>query len=199
MSGRDRKFRKEIGRLWRRLEEQGGGATFEDGSEGLDELLTDGFRLEGSGWKAEQGSAIASAPERERFYRRVAAWAAERGWLRLGFLTVEGRRVAFDFGIEADGAFYIPKGGFDVEYRKLGPGQLLTYAGVKRAFETGLETYELLGQQDEYKRQWTSDTRERLRLQAFPRRPAGSATYLAWRYGRPLVRKIRKGGRADPF
>jgi CelD/BcsL family acetyltransferase involved in cellulose biosynthesis len=107
--------------------------------------------------------------------------------------------VAFDYGIEAGGAFYIPKGGFDVEYRKLGPGQLLTYAGVKRAFETGLDTYELLGQQDEYKRQWTSDTRERLRLQAFPRRPAGSATYLAWRYGRPLVRKIRKGGRADPF
>jgi CelD/BcsL family acetyltransferase involved in cellulose biosynthesis len=197
MAGLDRKFRKEVGRLWRRLEEQGGGATFEDGSENLDELLTDGFRLEGSGWKTERGSAIAQSPARERFYRRVAEWAAARGWLRLGFLHVDGQRVAFDFGLEAGGRFYIPKGGFDVEYRKLGPGQLLTYAGVKRAFELGLESYELLGQQDDYKRQWTPHTRERVRLQLFPRRPAGSATFVAWRYGRPLVRKIRARGEEE--
>ena len=197
MARRDRKFRKEIGRLWRRLEGQGGHATFEDGSENLDELLTEGFRLEGSGWKAEQGSAIASSPGRERFYRRVAAWAAERGWLRLAFLRVEDKPVAFDFGIETGGRFYIPKGGFDVEYRKLGPGQLLTYAGIKRAFETGLDSYELLGQQDDYKRQWTPAVRERLRLQAFPRRPAGAATYAAWRYGRPLVRRIRSRGKHE--
>lgn len=199
MSGRDRKFRKDIGRRWRRLEESGGGARFEDGSERLDELLDDGLRLEGSGWKSEQGSAILSTPGRERFYRQVARWAADRGWLRLAFLDAEGVPVAFDFGLETDGVFYVPKGGFDVEYRKLGPGQLLTYASIKRAFELGLRSYELLGQQDEYKRSWTSRTRERLRLQAFPRRPAGSATYMAWRYGRPMVRALRKRGKADPF
>ena len=200
MAGLDRKFRKEIGRLRRRLEEQGSvEAAFEDGSDGLEDLLTDGFRLEGSGWKAEQGSAIASDPKREGFYRQVARWAAERGWLRLAFLRLDGRPIAFDFGLEAHGVFYIPKGGFDVEYRKHGPGHLLTHAGIERAFELGLSSYELLGQQDEYKRQWTRSVRERLRLQAFPRRPAGSANYLAWRYGRTLVRKVRRQGRADPF
>jgi len=199
MAGLDRKFRKDIGRRWRRLEESGGGVRFEDGSERLEELIDDGLRLEGSGWKSEQGSAIASTPERERFYREVARWAAERGWLRLAFLDAEGSPVAFDFGIESGGVFYVPKGGFDVEHRKLGPGQLLTYASIKRAFELGLRSYELLGQQDEYKRSWTSTVRERLRLQAFPRRPAGSATYVAWRYGRPMVRALRRRGRADPF
>jgi CelD/BcsL family acetyltransferase involved in cellulose biosynthesis len=199
MAGLDRKFRKDIGRRWRRLEERGGAeATFDDGSQGLEELLTDGFRLEGSGWKTEQGSAIASDPARERFYREVARWAAARGWLRLSFLRVGGQAIAFDFGIEADGVFYVPKGGFDVEHRKLGPGQLLTHAGIERAFELGLRSYELLGQQDEYKRQWTSATRERLRCQAFPRRPVGATNYIAWRYGRPLVRRIRKA-KADPF
>lgn len=199
MAGRERKFRKEIGRRWRRLEEDGGGASFEDGSEGLDELLTEGFRLEGSGWKLEQGSAIASDPGRERFYRKVATWAAERGWLRLAFLRVGETPVAFDFGIEAGGVFYVPKGGFDVEYRKLGPGQLLTYATIRRSFELGLKTYELLGQQDEYKRAWTTTVHERLRFQAFPRRPAGTATYVAWRYGRPLVKRVRRNAKPDPF
>jgi CelD/BcsL family acetyltransferase involved in cellulose biosynthesis len=197
VGGLDRKFRKDIERRWRRLEEQAQvEVSFEDGSERLDELLTDGFRLEGSGWKLEAGSAIVSHPRHERFYRRIAEWAAERGWLRLGFLRVDGQAIAFDFCIEAGGAHYVPKGGFDVEHRTHGPGQLLTHAGVRRAFEQGLDTYELLGQQDEYKRNWTTRTRERLRFQAFPRRPAGSATYLAWRYGRPLAQAAlrRRGG-----
>ena len=199
MAGLDRKFRKDIGRRWRRLEEAGGEAVFEDGSQNLEDLLTDGFRLEGSGWKFEQGSAIASKPERENFYREVARWAAERGWLRLAFLRAEGKAVAFDFCLETGGRHYVPKGGFDVEHRKLGPGQLLTHAGVRRAFELGLKSYELLGQQDEYKRQWTERTRERVRLQSFPRRPTGTASFAAWRYGRPLVRRVLKRGRPDPF
>jgi CelD/BcsL family acetyltransferase involved in cellulose biosynthesis len=191
MAGRDRKFRKDVARRWRRLEEGGGGVRFEDGTEGLDGLLDAGLRLEGSGWKLEQGTAILSSPKHERFYREVARWAAGRGWLRLAFLDAEGKPVAFDYCIEAHGVSYVPKGGFDVEYRKLGPGQLLTYASIKRAFELGLRSYELLGQQDEYKRQWASQTRERLRFQAFPRRPAGATSYVAWRYGRPLVHRLR--------
>ena len=34
------------------------------------------------------------------FYRRVAAWAAERDWLRLAFLRLDGRPLAFDLALE---------------------------------------------------------------------------------------------------
>ena len=195
MAARDRKFRKDIGRRWRRLDEaEGAEAVFEDGTERLDELLADGFRLEGSGWKIENGTAIVSDPRQQRFYRAVARWAAERGWLRLAFLRTRERAIAFDLCIEAGGVHYVPKGGFDVDYRKHGPGQLLTHAGIRRAYERGLDSYELLGQQDEYKRQWTDSVRARVRLQAFSRRPGGSASYLAWRYGRPLALRTLRGG-----
>jgi CelD/BcsL family acetyltransferase involved in cellulose biosynthesis len=191
MGGLDRKFRKEIGRLWRRLEERGDArVSYEDGSERLDDLLADGFRLEGSGWKTHGGTAILSAPAVERFYRDVARWAAQRGWLRLAFLRLDGRAIAFDMCLENGGAFYVLKGGFDVEERKAGPGTLLTHHGIERAFELGLDSYELLGQADDYKRSWTGLTRERVRFQAFPRGPAGSAEYLAWRYGRPLAKRL---------
>jgi CelD/BcsL family acetyltransferase involved in cellulose biosynthesis len=198
MGGLDRKFRKEIGRLWRRLEDRGDASvSYEDGSERLDDLLADGFRLEGSGWKAEAGTAILSDPDVERFYREVAAWAAARGWLRLAFLRLDGRAIAFDMCLEQGGAFYVLKGGFDVEQRRLGPGTLLTHHGIERAFELGLSSYELLGQADDYKLSWTSRTRERVRFQAFPRSPAGGAEYLAWRYGRPLVKRL-SGSSSSP-
>jgi CelD/BcsL family acetyltransferase involved in cellulose biosynthesis len=201
MGGLERKFRKEIGRLWRRLEERGDAhVSYEDGSERLDDLLADGFRLEGSGWKTERGTAIRSDPTVERFYREVARWAAERGWLRLAFLRLDGRAIAFDMCLEHGGAFYVLKGGFDVEERRAGPGTVLTHHGIERAFELGLDSYELLGQADDYKRSWTSRTRERVRFQAFPRGPAGSAEYLAWRYGRPLMKRAQSatGERSSP-
>ena len=185
MGGLDRKFRKEIGRLWRRLEDRGEvRVTYEDGSEGLDGLLAEGFRLEGSGWKERAGTAILSVP------------AAERGWLALAFLRLDGRPIAFDLCLEVDRVTYVLKGGFDVEERKHGPGTLLTHHGIERAFELGLDSYELLGQADDYKRSWTSLTRERVRLQAFPRSLAGGGEYLAWAYGRPLVKRLR-GGASD--
>ena len=198
MTGLDRKFRKEIGRLWRRLEERGETrVTYEDGSERLDDLLSEGFQLEGSGWKTEAGTAILSAPAVERFYREVARWAADRGWLRLAFLRLDGRALAFDMCLEHGGAFYVLKGGFDVEERKAGPGTLLTHDGIRRAFDAGLDSYELLGQADDYKRSWTGLTRERVRFQAFPRRPAGAIEYLAWRYGRPLAKRL-SGSSSSP-
>ena len=99
-AGLPRKQRKEIGRR-RRLEAEGELTVhFEDGSERLDELLREGFAIEGSGWKAERGSAIASQPETHAFYTDVARWAAARGWLRLAFLRLDGRALAFDLCIE---------------------------------------------------------------------------------------------------
>jgi CelD/BcsL family acetyltransferase involved in cellulose biosynthesis len=192
MAGLDRKFRKEIGRLWRRLEDRGEvRVDYDDGSERLDDLLSDGFRLEGSGWKAEAGSAIASDPSRESFYREVSRWAAERGWLRLAFLRVDGRAIAFDLCLEANGVFWALKGGFDVTERKLGPGVLLTHHQIERSFERGFSSYELLGQFDDYKASWTPLARDRVRFQAFPGTPSGAAEYLAWRRGRPLAKGLQ--------
>ncbi|MEA2374602.1 MAG: hypothetical protein QOD53_1065, partial [Thermoleophilaceae bacterium] len=192
MSSLNRKFRKDIGRRWRRLEDQGDvRVAYEDGTERLDELLSDGFRLEGSGWKTEAGTAIASEPGRERFYRDVARWAAERGWLRLAFLYLDERAIAFDLCLETAGVCYVLKGGFDVEMRNAGPGVLLTHHELERAFDLGFSSYELLGQADDYKRSWTSTTRERVRMQAFPPTPLGAAEYAAWRHARPLVKRAQ--------
>jgi CelD/BcsL family acetyltransferase involved in cellulose biosynthesis len=84
-----------------------------------------------------------------------------------------------------------------VEERKAGPGTLLTHHGIERAFALGLDSYELLGQADDYKRSWTSLARERVRFQAFPRGAAGTAEYMAWRYGRPLAKRL-SGSSSSP-
>jgi CelD/BcsL family acetyltransferase involved in cellulose biosynthesis len=192
-AGLARKHRKELRRMRRRLEDEGS-ITFEfaDGSERLDALLEEGFAIEGSGWKSDAGTAIQAVPEARRFYTEIARWAAARGWLRLAFLRLDGRPLAFDFCLEAGGAFYALKGGFDVEYRRFGPGSLLTLESLRHAFEMGLDSYEFLGTDDAYKLQWTSTVRERVRLQVFSRSVVGRGQDAAWRFGRPLVKRVKE-------
>ena len=185
-----RKLRKELGRLARRLADEGRvDYSFEDGSERLEELLDEGFAVEGSGWKSENGTAILSRPDTARFYRDVARWAAARGTLVLAFLRLDGRPLAFDMCIEEAGACNVLKGGYDTDYRRFGPGTLLTAASIERAYANGLGSYELLGAEDDYKLAWTATSRERVRFQAFAPSPAGRLSHLAWTRGRALAKR----------
>jgi CelD/BcsL family acetyltransferase involved in cellulose biosynthesis len=194
-----RKHRKEVGRLRRRLDAEGEvGFEFANGSDRLDDLLAEGFAIEGSGWKSEQGSAIVSRVDTHRFYTDVARWAADRGCLRLAFLRIDGRAIAFDMCIEAAGAVHVLKGGFDADYRRLGPGVVLTHESLRRAFaDEGLRSYEFLGGDDDYKLVWTSSVRERVRLQVFSQSPLGRVHHIAWSRGRPLAKRaLARAGRA---
>jgi hypothetical protein len=78
-----RKFRSELRRRRRRLEEEGR-LTLEvsDGTERLGELLKKGYGIDGSGWKHARGTSINAHIATRRFYTGVAQWASERGWLR---------------------------------------------------------------------------------------------------------------------
>jgi CelD/BcsL family acetyltransferase involved in cellulose biosynthesis len=186
-----RNVRREGARLRRRLDELGAVSFhYDDGGDRLDEALAEGFAIEGSGWKSADGTAIASSRTTESFYRAVAEWASERGWLRLAFLRVDGRAAAFDLCIEADGVIYALKGGFDPHFRKYGPGQLLIRETLMHAFERGAARYEFLGTADSYKLAWTDAAHERISFRSYPPTIAGSARLFAERSGRPLAKRV---------
>jgi CelD/BcsL family acetyltransferase involved in cellulose biosynthesis len=187
-----RRMRSELRRRRRRLEERG---TLEleiaTGDAGLAELLDEGFAVETSGWKARTGTAIVSRPDTLAFYTGVARWAAARGILRLAFLRLDGRPLAFHFTIEDRGVAYQLKGGYDPDWRELAPGVLLIHDMLAWAFGRGLHTYEFLGADEGFKLGWTSGLRERLAIQVFPRSPAGVAGWCAYAYGRPAAKRAR--------
>jgi CelD/BcsL family acetyltransferase involved in cellulose biosynthesis len=188
---RPSKLRREIGRRRRRLAEHGVvEVSFTDGREGLARLLDEGLAVEGSGWKTEQGTAIAQDPTTERFYREVAQWASERGWLDLGFVRVGGRAVAFSYMLVVHRVVHVVKVGFDPAYARYAVGTLLTSEAIERAFRRGMEVYDFLGAEDRYKLDWTDDVRERVRVQAFDRSARGTAGFLAWRHGRPAAARV---------
>jgi CelD/BcsL family acetyltransferase involved in cellulose biosynthesis len=188
-NGLGSKRRNTLKRRRRRLEERGRVTLrIVEGGDELSPLLGEALRTEAMGWKGRRGSAIISRPETETFYRRVAAWASERGTMRLALLLVDERLAAFDFALETASSHYLLKTGFDPELRTGAPGLILRAMMIERAYSLGLERYEFLGGEDEYKRDWTADVHERIRVQAFRPSIRGLGAWSAHRYGRPAVR-----------
>ncbi len=191
--GLSRKFVADLRRRRRALEREGEVAIeIADGSERLDELLEEAFRVEPSGWKAERGTAIVSRPDTHGFYSELAAWAAARGLLRLAFLRLDGRPLAFEYALE-DRSWYFLKGGVEPACRRSAPGKLLAHALLERAFASGLESFEFLGADEPWKNDWRPDHRELVVQHSFRRSPLGLAAVAVaagWsRFGAPLARR----------
>jgi CelD/BcsL family acetyltransferase involved in cellulose biosynthesis len=129
--------------------------------------LETGFDMEAKAWKAEARTAILCHPDLLTFYREIALRAAERGWLRLNFLTVNARKIAFDYSLVYKNKLYVLKPGYDPEFAPFSPYNLLCYMKLQDAFESGLSEYDFLGMKDNWKLEWTGATRSHCWLYIF--------------------------------
>jgi CelD/BcsL family acetyltransferase involved in cellulose biosynthesis len=139
-----------------------------DGREEIARAREDALRLEASGWKDKARTSITSDPSVQRFYAVLAERAAERGWLRLMFLTVGGRRIATSYGSCFDRRLFFFKTGYDPDYASCSPFRLLTYLAAERAFAEGLREIDFLGDAEPWKLEWTSTSRVHEWLYVFP-------------------------------
>jgi CelD/BcsL family acetyltransferase involved in cellulose biosynthesis len=119
----------------------------------------DALRLEASGWKRSEGTSIESDPPTRRFYVDLAERAAEAGWLRLLFLTVNGHRIATAYSACYRNRLLYIKTGYDPDLAKCSPFKILTSLAIRHAFESGLSEVDFLGTSEPWKRDWTSTTR----------------------------------------
>jgi CelD/BcsL family acetyltransferase involved in cellulose biosynthesis len=197
-----RNRRSQLGRARRRLEREGRvELELADGRERLEEVLTEAFRIEASGWKGTNGTAITSRPETRRFYRDVARWAAAEGWLRVAFLRLDGRAMATMLLLETNRTLHYLKGGYDPSFDRFSPGAILLGSVIEHAFAHDIDRVELLGGDERYKLAFTSDVHERVRFQAFASSAPGLLSWGAFSYGRPAARRAlgmarRVGGRS---
>lgn len=187
------KLLSELRRRRRRLQERGSlSLEVYDGTENLEGLLQEGFRVEGSGWKGERGTSINSQVATRSFYTEVARWASERGWLRLAFLRLDDTALAFDYSLERNGTHYLVKTGYEQGFRKFAPGMVMRHMMLARAFERGLETYDFLGEDYPWKREWSAAQQERMNLELFAPSLRGRLDHLRGRTVERAENRSRK-------
>ncbi len=160
LSARSSNVRKNLRRRIRRLGREGS-PELEICSSGecLEEALADGFRIEAASWKGRGGTDMASKPRVRQFYSTLAEGLVDQRQLRLHFLKLGGHRIAFDYSILSEGGLYSLKSGYDTEYASTSPGTILFYLMLQHYTKQGVTEIDLLGESDDFKRQWTDCAR----------------------------------------
>lgn len=176
----DGKHRQNMRRRLKRLSEVGT-VLMERviGGTELESALDDGFRIEGAAWKDQSGTSIRACAETRLFYSRLAERFADRGWLDLNFLTVAGRRIAFNYCVRYENRIYLLKPGYDPELASYSPVNLLCYLSLQEAFASRVAEFDFLGVEDEWKREWTRAKRGHNWMFVFSKSPRAALVFLA--------------------
>jgi len=189
---RGKNLRQNLGKVRRRIEEQGARLVFEfvERPEAVDAAFLEFATLESAGWKASAGTAISPDNDQGRFYRAMLRDYSTRG---AGFavrLLLDGRPIAVDFGVRDETTLVLLKTTYDEGLKNLSPAQLLHEQFFEFVFERRLaRRVEFYGKMMEWHTRWTEQSRTLFHLNYF-RSPL-------LRTARNLLKRVRGEGQAD--
>lgn len=121
-------------------------------------LVDEAFRIEASGWKGRNGTAILQKPKSRRFFTRYCQLAARAGLLRLYFLRIGGEAAAMRIALQHAGRMWEVKIGYDERFHECSPGVILTHLTLKHCCGQGLDAFEFLGLAESWEYAWTDRT-----------------------------------------
>ena len=159
---RSKNLTHNLSRQRRRLKEQGN----------VLELLTDRNAdavagaiqeyglLESTGWKGEEGSAVAADNVQGRIYREMLENFCGRGEAGIYRLQLNGKTVASDLCLQRDGTLVILKTAYDESVQGLSLGLLLHQEIFQSVFEEEkLGVIEFYGRLRDWHTKWTDEIR----------------------------------------
>lgn len=159
---RSKNLTHNLSRQRRRLREQGHllELVTDRGAEAVSGAIREYGTLESTGWKGEEGSAVAADNVQGRFYREMLEDFCSRGEAVIYRLRLDGKTVASDLCLERDRTLVILKTAYDEKVEGLSLGLLLHQEIFQRVFEEGkLRVVEFYGRLRDWHTKWTNEIR----------------------------------------
>ena len=134
----------------------------------------DVFDVAKQSWAEKAGDSLAS-PGNEVFFNDLAQRAAEKGWLSLWTLELNGKMIAVEFHLRAFAKEHAMRGHYLPEFAALSPGTYLEMQILKHVFEEAekVRIYDFCGSFESYKRKWTDSYVPHFDLSVFGDRAYG--------------------------
>lgn len=189
LARRSSRFRKATRGLLRTLET--GGARIREMStpDELGEFRTLAHEIEARSWKHSNRTSIASRPWETAFYDAILSRFGPSGCLVAAILEIDGAPAAHSLDLRRGPVVYGLKTSFDAAFAAHRPGMLLLAGLLARYFACGVREYDMLGDAEPYKMQWTDTTRDQVTLRVWGASPLGRALHRVEK----LYRRIRRG------
>ena len=91
------------------------------------------------------------------------------------FLKIGGVAAATQIAVESGGGFWLLKVGYDENFARCSPGNLLMLESLRYAANRGLKSYEFLGSAEPWTEMWTDRVRPCVSVWAYPNNFRGAA------------------------
>jgi CelD/BcsL family acetyltransferase involved in cellulose biosynthesis len=198
--GTGRYFVDDLRRQARRLEEKGFRIDFkaERDPRRVAACIHDYARLEMSGWKGRDGSAVTAEGPQGLFYREVLENFCREGEGIIYQLLFNGDVVASDLCLERDGMTVVLKIAYDESLQGISPGKFLHREMLKRLFEQPkAQVLEWYGRVNEWQRKLGSIPRMMFHVNFYRNEWVPMARDLAKR-ARGLIRQDNHENRNSP-
>jgi len=190
------RLRRQLRQIRRQLAEQGSTLKLHRVETADPNALSQFFRLEASGWKGQQQSAILHNGTRS-FFEEIAESSARFGYFVLYMLELNGQLIAAHYGFTLRDCYYSVIVAYDENFKQFSPGHLLVDEIVRDCAVRGIRRYDITGQDQEWKTRWTTEARPLSQHFVF-RGLRGNLAYTVasklWpTIGRVLARKPKSG------
>jgi len=148
-------------------------------TENLEDHLSTFFTIEAAAWKGTVGAAILHHEQQRWFYINLARRAAESGQLALHFLRLDDRVLAGLFCLCIGDTCYFLKTGYDADYRRHSPGNLILFKALEQCFADPAIHYADLGpiHPGDWKERWKGENRKLFEVMLFGSSFAGRSLY----------------------
>jgi CelD/BcsL family acetyltransferase involved in cellulose biosynthesis len=173
--GKTQRFRKTIRNMENRLG-RAGAVRVEEHREVDPEgpILAEIMEVSRQSWKGPQGLAMATMAGMPGFFRELTSRASANGWLHLWILRLNGRAIATEYQLGANGCRYALRADFDPALADLSPGAYLNAYIIRSLFDRGdVQEYDMGPGSNEYKLRWATGNHETVTLEAYAPTPYG--------------------------
>lgn len=167
--GKTQRFRKTCRNLDNRLQRAGTVSVEEHRAVACDgPVFTELMDVSRQSWKGPRGLAMATMHGMPRFFEDLTRRASANGWLHVWILRLDGRAVATEYQIGADGVRHALRADFVPDLAALSPGACLNLHIIQSLFERhGVREYDMGPGSNEYKLRWATGTREAPSLEVY--------------------------------
>jgi CelD/BcsL family acetyltransferase involved in cellulose biosynthesis len=122
---------------------------------GFDDVLD----IERRSWKWTRGMSI-NCVGYSNFFPVFADVMSQTGWLRLSFLRLDGRNIAYCYAAAYEGTEECFKTAYDKSFGAFSPGNLLQWRRFEQDFRKGASGFNLMRGAPNYKKCWSTHERK---------------------------------------
>lgn len=145
--------RSQLRRLWKKLQTTGRVRVLEAGRDTpVDDAMEHLVSLNLNRW--DEAGAAFQTEEFRTFHRMLARKLAEKGWLSLLLLEVDGVLISARYDFAYGGVLSLFQSGWQRAFAEYSPGQLLLSHTVRHAISRGLHTMDFMTGDSPYKASW---------------------------------------------